>query len=133
VAGVGDHLDRAQVGETLRELRVGRRRDQFVPLRQHERGGPLEPRLPAWMAVVIVLREIAVTGLRGIASQHGVVIPAQELGKYKMIFQIFALTGLLTVILMSSTNFAIGSDFKWVLLVPALLWIAGVGIYALKR
>src|SRR4029453_2050837 len=25
---------------------------------------PLEPRLPAWMAVVIVLREIAVTGLR---------------------------------------------------------------------
>ena len=48
---------------------------------------------PAWMAVVIVLREIAVTGLRGIASQSGLVVPAQELGKYKMIFQIFALTG----------------------------------------
>jgi CDP-diacylglycerol--glycerol-3-phosphate 3-phosphatidyltransferase len=56
---------------------------------------PLDPRVPAWMAVVIVLREIAVTGLRGIASQHGVVVPAQELGKYKMIFQIFALTALL--------------------------------------
>jgi CDP-diacylglycerol--glycerol-3-phosphate 3-phosphatidyltransferase len=56
---------------------------------------PLEPRLPGWMAVVIVLREIAVTGLRGIASQSGLVVPAQELGKYKMIFQIFALTGLL--------------------------------------
>lgn len=56
---------------------------------------PLEPRLPAWMAVVIVLREIAVTGLRGIASQSGLVVAAQELGKYKMVFQIFALTGLL--------------------------------------
>src|SRR5262249_35928267 len=50
-------------------------------------GAPLEPRMPAWMAVVIVLREIAVTGLRGIASQSGLVVPAQELGKYKMIFQ----------------------------------------------
>ena len=56
---------------------------------------PLEPRLPGWMAVVIVLREVAVTGLRAIASQSGLVVPAQELGKYKMIFQIFALTGLL--------------------------------------
>ncbi|HXJ33936.1 MAG TPA: CDP-diacylglycerol--glycerol-3-phosphate 3-phosphatidyltransferase [Candidatus Eisenbacteria bacterium] len=56
---------------------------------------PPDPRVPGWMAVVIVLREFAVTGLRGIASQRGVVVPAQELGKYKMIFQIFALTGLL--------------------------------------
>ena len=31
---------------------------------------PPEPRVPAWMAVVIVLRELAVTGLRGIASQQ---------------------------------------------------------------
>ena len=46
---------------------------------------------------------------------------------------ILALAGLLTVMLMSATNFAIGSDFKWVLLVPALLWIAGVCTYALKR
>ena len=56
---------------------------------------PPEPRLPAWMAVVIVLRELAVTGLRGIASSSGVVLPAQELGKYKMIFQMFALEALL--------------------------------------
>ena len=56
---------------------------------------PPEPRVPAWMAVVIVLREIAVTGLRGIASSGGVLVPAQELGKYKMIFQMFALEALL--------------------------------------
>jgi len=56
---------------------------------------PPEPRIPAWMAVVIVLRELAVTGLRGIASSSGVVLPAQELGKYKMIFQMLALEALL--------------------------------------
>ena len=56
---------------------------------------PPEPRVPAWMAVVIVLRELAVTGLRGIASSSGVVLPAEELGKYKMIFQMLALEALL--------------------------------------
>lgn len=56
---------------------------------------PPEPRVPAWMAVVIVVRELAVTGLRGIASSGGVVLPAQELGKYKMILQMFALEALL--------------------------------------
>jgi CDP-diacylglycerol--glycerol-3-phosphate 3-phosphatidyltransferase len=54
-----------------------------------------EPRLPAWMAVVIALRELAVTGLRGVAAQHGIVLAAEELGKYKMIFQMFALEALL--------------------------------------
>jgi CDP-diacylglycerol--glycerol-3-phosphate 3-phosphatidyltransferase len=56
---------------------------------------PPDPRVPVWMAVVIVLREIAVTGLRGIASSEGVLLPAEELGKYKMIFQMFALEALL--------------------------------------
>ena len=56
---------------------------------------PPEPRVPAWMAVVVVLRELAVTGLRGIASSSGVVLPAEELGKYKMIFQMLALEALL--------------------------------------
>jgi len=56
---------------------------------------PSEPRVPVWMVVVIVLRELAVTGLRGIASTGGVLLPAQELGKYKMVFQMFALEALL--------------------------------------
>src|SRR5439155_17220189 len=38
---------------------------------------------------------LAVTGLRGIASTGGVLVPAQELGKYKTIFQMFALEALL--------------------------------------
>ena len=47
------------------------------------------------MVVTIVLRELAVTGLRGIASSGGVTFAAQELGKYKMILQMFALEALL--------------------------------------
>jgi CDP-diacylglycerol--glycerol-3-phosphate 3-phosphatidyltransferase len=40
--------------------------------------------VPAWMAVVIVGREIAVTGFRAIAASKGLVIPASWPGKIKM-------------------------------------------------
>jgi hypothetical protein len=40
-----------------------------------------------------------------------------------------AVSGALTVALMSATNFALSSDFKWVLLVPALVWLAGLVFY----
>lgn len=51
-------------------------------------------RVPAWMVLVILGREIIITGLRGIASTEGIVIQASELGKFKTIFQIVALIGL---------------------------------------
>jgi hypothetical protein len=46
---------------------------------------------------------------------------------------ILAPAGLLTVVMMSATNFAIDSDFKWLLLAPALLWLAGMACYFLRR
>lgn len=52
-------------------------------------------RVPAWMVLVILGREIIITGLRGIASTEGIVIQASDLGKYKTIFQITAIIGLL--------------------------------------
>lgn len=52
-------------------------------------------RVPAWMVLVILGREIIITGLRGIASNEGIVIAASRLGKYKTIFQIVAILGLL--------------------------------------
>ncbi|KAF0220050.1 MAG: CDP-diacylglycerol--glycerol-3-phosphate [Geobacteraceae bacterium] len=52
-------------------------------------------RVPAWMVLVILGREIIITGLRGIASAEGIVIPASNLGKFKTIFQIVAILGLL--------------------------------------
>jgi CDP-diacylglycerol--glycerol-3-phosphate 3-phosphatidyltransferase len=56
---------------------------------------PREPRIPAWIVVLIVGRELAVTGLRAVALSEGIVLAAEELGKYKTIFQMLALHGLL--------------------------------------
>jgi len=42
---------------------------------------------------------------------------------------VLAIVGLLSVITMSATNFVIDSDFKWLLVVPALLWVVGIAIY----
>jgi hypothetical protein len=44
-----------------------------------------------------------------------------------------ALSGALTVGLMSATNFSLGSDFKWVLLAPAMAWLAALVSYLLGR
>jgi CDP-diacylglycerol---glycerol-3-phosphate 3-phosphatidyltransferase len=46
----------------------------------------------AWMALVIIGRELAVTGLRGVALSMGVVVPASRLGKWKTVLQYVALT-----------------------------------------
>lgn len=51
--------------------------------------------LPAWVAMVIIGREFAVTGLRVFASAQGVSIPADRLGKLKTISQIAAIIFLL--------------------------------------
>src|SRR5437016_11422228 len=48
--------------------------------------------MPAWMAVLIIGREFAVSGLRGIAAAEGYTIRASELGKTKMIAQVIAIS-----------------------------------------
>ncbi len=52
-------------------------------------------RVPAWIVALIIGREIAVTGLRAIASDMGVVIEASRMGKYKTIAQIVCLVPLI--------------------------------------
>lgn len=82
------------------------------------------PRVPAWVVVVIVGRELAVTGLRGIASSEGIMLGAEELGKYKMIFQMFALVGLLLHYRYLHVDFhAAGMYFLWLALALGL-WSA---------
>jgi CDP-diacylglycerol--glycerol-3-phosphate 3-phosphatidyltransferase len=83
--------------------------------------GP-EQGVPAWMAVVIILREFAVTGLRGIASRGGVLLPAMELGKYKMIFEIFALQSLLVLVRFPIPGTGLVVDFHAAGMV--FLWVA---------
>ena len=46
----------------------------------------------AWMVVIIIGREFAVSGLRSIAAQRGVTIAASPLGKTKMVTQVIAIS-----------------------------------------
>ena len=48
--------------------------------------------VPAWMVVIIIGREFAVSGLRSIAAQQGVTIAASPLGKGKMVTQVIAIS-----------------------------------------
>jgi CDP-diacylglycerol--glycerol-3-phosphate 3-phosphatidyltransferase len=54
-------------------------------------------RLEAWVAMVIIARELAVTVLRAGAAQQGVVIAAAPLGKVKTCLQIAAILALIAV------------------------------------
>ncbi len=49
----------------------------------------------SWIAIVLIGREFAVTGLRAIASSEGIVIPAESVGKFKVGAQIIAVLSLL--------------------------------------
>jgi CDP-diacylglycerol--glycerol-3-phosphate 3-phosphatidyltransferase len=68
---------------------------------------------PAWMVVVVVGREFAVTGLRSIASGQGIVIAASKWGKAKMASQITAISLLI-----------LSERYEWLLLPgKAALWV----------
>lgn len=51
--------------------------------------------LPGWMAILIVGREFAVSGLRSIAAAEGYTIKASDLGKTKMLSQVVAISCML--------------------------------------
>ncbi len=50
---------------------------------------------PAWMVFIILAREMAITGLRGIASEEGITIAAKAMGKWKMGAQIASISCLI--------------------------------------
>jgi len=79
---------------------------------------PRMPRVPAWMVVVLVSRELLVTGLRAVAASRGRIVGAEDLGKYKMALQSIALHGLLIHYTYFHVDFFAAGMF--------LLWMATV-------
>src|SRR5947199_6019931 len=53
--------------------------------------------IPAWMAVVVVARELAITGLRLLAASKNVVLAAEGYGKHKTVSQIVAIISILVL------------------------------------
>ncbi len=70
----------------------------FIALIERGRLNPTTPvTVEAWMVVVIVARELAITGMRLLAASKNVVLPAERFGKYKTISQVTAIIALLVL------------------------------------
>lgn len=87
---------------------------------------------PAWVVILIISREFAVTGLRLILAGGGEVVAANQLGKIKMWTQIVAISALL----LGNIGFAmIGFPFATIMLYISLfftLW-SGYDYFYLNR
>ena len=109
---------------------------------------PLLPEDPRFMGTTLEQIRLAVPGLEswlqkvfavmgGFMAGAGVltvwVATVAVPERLKGTFWALALSGALTVALMSATNFALGSDFRWLLLVPALVWGAGLVLFLKGR
>ena len=86
--------------------------------------------IPAWIVVVILSREFLVTGLRLLASAEGVVLAAENLGKYKTVFQIVTVIYFLLILAATESAFAWISPlfeirlFSSAILGQLLIWVS---------
>lgn len=72
----------------------------------------------AWVAILIIAREVAVTAVRALAAIDGIDVPAETLGKYKMAAQVIAIVALI----LGNGIPAVGSSFH--LLGTVILYVA---------
>jgi CDP-diacylglycerol--glycerol-3-phosphate 3-phosphatidyltransferase len=75
--------------------------------------------MPAWMVVIIVARELAITGLRLLAASKHLVLAAEKYGKHKTISQIVSILAILLSICYPRWGF-----WSPPVLGRCLLWIA---------
>lgn len=88
------------------------------------------PGLERWLSHVFIVMGgfMAATGLLTIFLAVSAVSTRRKGTGIVLLF-----AGLATVVTMSWTNFAIESNFRWLLLAPAILWFAGLGFYVMER
>lgn len=86
-------------------------------------------RISAWIAMMIIAREFAVTGLRLVAAAERVVIPASPLGKIKTVSQVIAVIALI----LPQRGYILDRPLSWYLIYIAALLTVISGIdYFLK-
>lgn len=91
---------------------------------------PLD-RLPAWIALVILCRELMVTGLRGIAASSGIVVKASSMGKWKSVIQYIGLGTLIFPLTLLPLPFLYDVGL-WIMYVSVVLTIWSGFDYFLK-
>src|SRR5215218_3605495 len=81
--------------------------------------------VPAWMTIVVIGREFAISGLRSIAAAEGYIIQASDFGKAKLVSQVFAISLLmLSMHWLELRPYALASMYAVVILavISALLY-----------
>ena len=78
-----------------------------------------------WLVIIIIFRELLITGLRSIVAAEGVVIAAESLGKWKTATQMIALTLIILIPFSSTVN-------NILLLIPLILTVVSGVEYVLK-
>ena len=76
--------------------------------------------LPGYMAILIVGREFAVSGLRSIAAVEGYTIKASDLGKTKMLSQVVAISAMLAAVGHPELH-TVGMVLMWIVVFFAIL------------
>jgi CDP-diacylglycerol--glycerol-3-phosphate 3-phosphatidyltransferase len=86
--------------------------------------------IPAWMAVLVVARELAITGLRLLAASKTLVLAAEGYGKHKTISQIVAIISVL--VLQSYKQWGpVGKIFGWEIFgQPWVRWFTTISLWA---
>lgn len=78
--------------------------------------------ISAWIAVVIIGREFAVSGLRTVAMSQGIVIAASGWGKYKMVFEMTAIMFLILNYKILFLDFLLlGTIAIWIAMIMSLI------------
>jgi len=76
-------------------------------------------KVDAWIVVIMIGREFAVTGLRSVSAAQGVVMAASDLAKYKTVSQYLAV-----ILLILEKNVPAGIEAEYVYLSRGMLWAA---------
>ena len=88
------------------------------------------PQLGDWLGKVFTVMGGFMVGAGVLVAYFGwTTMPSRPRGATPML----ALVGALTLVLMSAVNFALHSDFRWLLTAPPLAWAAALAAYELRE